>query len=91
MLKKVFHEEHEDGTKFYILYSTLNNCVLQEETDTLYDEVCITDDDTYTYIETDIPIEEDERTDISIEEDERTEIELKAEAYDIIIGEKEYE
>lgn len=81
MLKKVFHEEHEDGVKFYILSSTLNNMILQKETNVLYGEVCITDNDPYTYEETDIPIEEDERT----------ETELKADAYDIITGEKEYE
>lgn len=59
MLKREFHEEHDDGVKFYILSSDENKYILQEETGVLYGEVCITDDDTHTYIETDIPIEED--------------------------------
>lgn len=52
MLHKEFLEEHEDGVVFYRVYSdSAHGAVLQVETNVVYGEVAITDDDPYTYEE----------------------------------------
>ena len=50
-LVKEFLEQHEDGTTFYRVFSNAGKDVLQVETNNVYGEVCITDDDPYTYKE----------------------------------------
>lgn len=54
-LQKEFLEKHEDDVVFYRIYSDCGKAVLQVETSTIYGEVCITDDDPYTYEECDNP------------------------------------
>lgn len=49
MLKKDFLEQHDNGVTFYKVYSDIGMDVLQVETDNVYGEVAITDDEPYTY------------------------------------------
>lgn len=59
-LKTEFVEQHEDGVIFYRKYSDDGKGILQIETGAIYDEVCVTDSDPYTYREIDIPFAETE-------------------------------
>ena len=56
-LRKEFLEKHEDDVAFYRVFSDCGKNVLQVETGIVYDDVCITDDDPYTYEEEE-PVDE---------------------------------
>ena len=81
MVIKEFYKERNDGVKLYRSYSDEGFKILQVETGVVYDEAVDTETANYTYEETEEKIEE-------IEED-TNETELKAQAYDILIGEVE--
>lgn len=71
----------EDGWVFVKTYSDSGMKILQDETDTLYDEAIDPEFTNRTYTETDIPIEDEEETDLS-------ETEKKARAWDALTGEE---
>jgi hypothetical protein len=60
MIRKEFYETRKDGVNLYRTYSDENYKIKQIETDILYDEAIDVEDSTYTYEETNIPIEEEE-------------------------------
>ena len=66
MLIKEFYIKRKDGVNLYRTYSDENYKIRQIETDVLYDEAIDVEDSTYTYEETNIPIEEEE---VEYEED----------------------
>lgn len=66
MLIKEFYGKRKDGVNLYITYSDEKFKTRQIETDVLYDEAIDVEDSTYTYEETNIPIEEEE---VEYEED----------------------
>lgn len=59
MLIKEFYIKRKDGVNLYRTYSDKNYKIKQIETDVLYDEAIDVEDSTYTYEETNIPIEEE--------------------------------
>ena len=59
MLIKEFYGKRKDGVNLYRTYSDENFKIRQIETDVLYDEAIDVEDSTYTYEETNIPIEEE--------------------------------
>lgn len=59
MLIKEFYIKRKDGVNLYRTYSDENYKIRQIETDILYDEAIDVEDSTYTYEETNIPIEEE--------------------------------
>lgn len=59
MLIKEFYIKRKDGVNLYRTYSDENYKIRQIETDVLYDEAIDVEDSTYTYEETNIPIEEE--------------------------------
>ena len=60
MIRKEFYETRKDGVNLYRTYSDENYKIRQIETDFLYDEAIDVENSTYTYEETNIPIEEEE-------------------------------
>jgi len=66
MIINEFYREREDGVKLYKTYSDANMMILQEQTGNMYSEAIDVDYAGYTYVETDIPIEEDESSDSEI-------------------------
>ena len=78
MIEPKFYKTRKDGVKLYIYKSENGFKILQVETGIVYDEAIDVEGAGYTYEETDERIEED-----------TNEIELKAQAYDILIGEVE--
>lgn len=80
MIVKEFFKTRSDGVKLYRTYSDENFKILQVETGLIYEEAIDIENVNYTYQETDEKIEEQE---------ELNETELKAQAYDILIGEVE--
>lgn len=81
MIVREFYKTRKDGANLYKTYSNENFKILQVETGNIYDEAIDIEISNYNYEETNEKIEEAE-TDVS-------EIELKAQAYDILIGEVE--
>ena len=79
MIVKEFFETRFDGVNLYRTYSDENFYIRQVETGNIYFEAVDIEDATYTYEETDEPIEKEEESDMS-------EIEEKAAAYDILMG-----
>ena len=63
MLIKEFYIKRKDGVNLYRTYSDENFKIRQIETDILYDEAIDVEDSTYTYEETNIPIEEEDEYD----------------------------
>lgn len=59
MIRKEFYETRKDGVNLYRTYSDENYKIRQIETDFLYDEAIDVENSTYTYEETNIPIEEE--------------------------------
>ena len=59
MLIKEFYIKRKDGVNLYRTYSDENYKIRQIETDVLYDEAIDVEDSTYTYEETNIPIEKE--------------------------------
>ena len=72
---KEFYKTREDGVKLYRTYSDNNYMIQKVGTDEVYEEAIDVENASYEYEETDIIIEE------------LSEIELKAQAYDILVGE----
>lgn len=58
MLKKEFYTTREDGVNLYINYSDENFKIRQIPTNEIYDEAIDVENNSYTYEETNIPIEE---------------------------------
>ena len=80
MIARKFYKTRKDGVNLYRTYSDENFKILQVETGNIYDEAIDVETANYTYEETNEKIEETEVT---------NETELKAQAYDILIGEVE--
>ena len=78
MIVREFYKTRKDGVNLYRTYSDENFKILQVETGNIYDEAIDVETANYTYEETEEKIEGAE-----------TETELKAQAYDILIGEVE--
>lgn len=78
MIEPKFYKTREDGVKLYIYKSENGFKILQVETSIVYDKAIDVEGAGYTYEETEEKIEGAE-----------TETELKAQAYDILIGEVE--
>lgn len=81
MIEPKFYKTRKDGVKLYIYKSENGFKILQVETGIVYDEAIDVEGAGYTYEETNEKIEE--------AEGDVTETELKAQAYDILIGEVE--
>ena len=60
MLIKEFFRQRSDGVNLYRSYSDENFKIRQVQTGLIYDEAIDVENSIYTYIETDIPIEEEE-------------------------------
>ena len=78
MLVREFYKARKDGVNLYRSYSDKNFKIKQVETNTILEEAIDPEDKNYTYEETKQLIEQ-----------EANELELKAQAYDILIGEVE--
>lgn len=57
MIIKEFYEKRFDGVNLYRTYSDANLQIKQVETGNIYSEAVDVEDATYTYEETDIPVE----------------------------------
>lgn len=55
-----FYRVREDGVNLYRTYSDQNLRIQQEQTGAIYDEAVDVENRGYTYIETDIPIQQPE-------------------------------
>ena len=77
MIVREFYKTREDGVNLYKSYSNKNYYIKKMGTDEVYDEAIDVEDTSYLYEETNEKIEE------------LNEIELKAQAYDILVGEAE--
>lgn len=60
MIIKEFYKTRNDGVNLYKNYSIENFRILQEQTGEIYDEAIDVEDAPYTYVETDVKIENDE-------------------------------
>lgn len=65
MIKRELYMTRNDGIRLYKTYSDSNLMIRQKETNNIYQEAIDVESATYTYEETNIPIEEEE-TDITI-------------------------
>lgn len=77
MIVREYYGERSDGVKLYRNYSDQGFKIKPDGIEAVYDEAIESEDTPYIYIE----------TDEKIVEEEITEIELKAQAYDILVGE----
>lgn len=77
MIVREFYKTREDGVNLYKSYSDKNYYIKKIGTDEVYDEAVDVEGAPYLYEETNKKIEE------------LNEIELKAQAYDILVGEAE--
>lgn len=57
MVKKEFYKEREDGVKLYRSYSDRDVMIKQDQTGNEYAEAIDVENASYTYTETDIPVE----------------------------------
>jgi hypothetical protein len=80
MIKRDYYETRSDGVKLYRTYSDLEYMIKKVGTDEIYEEAIDVENAPYQYEETSEKINAEE--DVS-------ETELKAQAYDIIVGEVE--
>lgn len=76
---KEFYKTRKDGVNLYKIYSDMDLCIHKIGTEEYYEEVIDIESAPYEYEET---TEKINREDLS-------ELELKAQAYDILIGEAE--
>lgn len=81
MIVKEFYKTRKDGVNLYRTYSDAGFYIKQIETGNIYDEAIDIETFNYTYEETNEKIE--------AETEVTNETELKAQAYDILIGEVE--
>lgn len=58
MIVKEFYRKRKDGVNLYRTYSDENLMIKKVGTDEVYEEAIDVEDAPYTYIETDIPIED---------------------------------
>ena len=70
MIVKEFFRTREDGINLYKTYSDENFKIKQLPTNIIYDEAIDVEDAPYTYVETDIKIEEEESIILEEEENE---------------------
>ena len=75
MIKKEFYKEREDGVKLYRTYSDSNFMIKKVGTEEIYEEAIDVENAPYEYEETTEVIEGASEND------------LKAQAYDILVGE----
>ena len=80
---KEFYKTRNDGVNLYRTYSDKGYMIKKLGTDELYEEAIDVESSTYEYEETTDLIEDTSETGLS------SEIELKAQAYDILVGEVE--
>lgn len=80
---KELYKTKKDGVKLYKTYSDEGYMIKKVGTDELYEEAIDVESSTYEYEETTELIEDTSETGLS------SEIELKAQAYDILVGEVE--
>ena len=80
MIKRDYYETRNDGVKLYRNYSDLDYMIKKVGTDEIYEEAIDVETAPFEYEET--------NEKIGIEE-EMSETELKAQAYDILVGEAE--
>lgn len=71
MIIKEFYKKRSDGVNLYRTYSDSKLMIKQVETGNVYAEAIDVENATYTYEETDIPIEEDESTEMRLDAVER--------------------
>lgn len=81
MIVKEFYKTRKDGVNLYKTYSDAGFYIKQIETGNIYDEAIDIETSNYTYEETNEKIE--------AETEVTNETKLKAQAYDILIGEVE--
>ena len=62
MIVNEFYKKRKDGIKLYRTYSDEDYKIKQVETEQIYDEAIDVEDKKYTYIETDIKIENETET-----------------------------
>lgn len=60
MIIKEFYEKRNDGINLFITYSDQKLKIQKMGTDEIYDSAIDIEDINFTYIETDIPIEEED-------------------------------
>ena len=63
MIVTEFYRKREDGINLYRTYSDAGMMIQQEQTGAVYVEAVDVENSGYIYVETDIPIEDDELTD----------------------------
>lgn len=80
MIKRDYYETRNDGVKLYRTYSDLEFMIRKVGTEEVYEEAIDVENAPYEYEETNEKIGVEEET---------SEIELKAQAYDILVGEAE--
>ena len=69
MIIKEFYRQRKDGVNLYRTYSDKALYILQNETDTEYDEAIDVENAPYTYSETDKPITDEPSGDEATEQD----------------------
>ena len=60
MIIKEFYEKRNDGINLFITYSDQKLKIQKVGTDEIYDSAIDIEDANFTYVETDIPIEEED-------------------------------
>lgn len=60
MIQKKFYMTRFDGVNLYRTYSDANVMIQKDGTEEIYSEAIDIEDNNFTYIETDIPIEKEE-------------------------------
>ena len=71
MIIKEFYRTRQDGVNLYKTYSDIDMKIRQDQTNALYDEAIDVESSTYTYTETDIPIEKEATEDGSNNDEAR--------------------
>lgn len=79
MIKRDYYETRSDGVKLYRTYSDLEYMIKKVGTDEIYEEAIDVENAPFEY----------EETSEKINAEEISETELKAQAYDILVGEVE--
>lgn len=72
MIQREFYTQRKDGVKLYRTYSDAGMMIRQNETGVEYAEAIDVEGASYTYEETDMPIDADELTDMRLSAVERS-------------------
>ena len=72
MIQREFYTQRKDGVKLYRTYSDAGMMIRQNETGAEYAEAIDVEGASYTYEETDMPIDADELTDMRLSAVERS-------------------